>query len=66
VNHDDPNANLVQNSNLLHKRLCSGGVREDFAAGLEDEYLAFEKANIGCCVFERRHNNGAILIGGHD
>jgi hypothetical protein len=43
----DPDADLVQDANLLHERAGSAGVGEDFAPSLDHEHFALEKPNVG-------------------
>ena len=57
---DTSNADLVQDADLFHERAGHCRVGEYFAAGLDDEHLAFEEANVGRRVLQRRHDNRAV------
>jgi hypothetical protein len=65
VDEHRANADLVQDADLLDKRAGQRRVGEHFAAGLDDEHLAFEKPDVRRRVLERRNDNRAISLRRH-
>ena len=62
----DANADLMQNTHLLHQRTRQRSVGEDFSADLEYEHLALEQSNIRRCMLQRRHDNRTVFTGSHE